>query len=242
MRISRHYIKDIPLKAESFGLDKDTSHYLAKVLRVKTGQQLQIFDGCGCEFLAEISLADKKQTRLTLLKNLPAYTESRLSLSLGIGLSKGERMDWVIQKSTELGVQRITPLFTQRSELKIKPERLAKKMLYWQKIMISACEQCQRSTLPLLDEPQAISQWIDNQQSELKFVLHHRNNEKLPSTPSVKSIALLIGPEGGLSEEEIHYSQQKNFDALSLGPRVLRTETAPLAALSILQYLWGDMG
>lgn len=241
MRISRHYIKGIPLNEESFTLDRDTSHYLVNVLRAKAKQQLKIFDGRGNEYLAEISLLDKKQTHLQLLKKLPANGESKLSLSLGIGLSKGDRMDWVIQKSTELGAQKITPLFTERTELKIKPERLEKKILHWQKIIISACEQCQRSTLPILDTPQPISQWIENQNAELKYVLHHRSEEKLQAGKTVRSIALLIGPEGGLSEEEIHHSEKMQFKPLSLGPRILRTETAPLAALAILQYLWGDM-
>ena len=242
MRISRHYIKGIPLNEECFSLDRDTSHYLVNVLRAKAKQQLKIFDGCGNEYLAEISSLDKKQTRLLLLEKIPANPESKLSLSLGIGMSKGERMDWLIQKSTELGIQRITPLLTERTEVKMKPERLGKKILHWQKIIISACEQCQRSTLPILDEPQPVAQWVEGQGAELKFVLHHRSKEALQAEKPVSSIALLVGPEGGLSEAEIQHAETIDFKPLRLGPRVLRTETAPLAALSVLQYLWGDMG
>lgn len=242
MRISRHYIGDTSAEGELLTLDRHTSHYLSNVLRAKAGQQIKVFDGLGNEHLAEVTSIDKKQTTLRLLERLPTIAESKLSISLGIGISKGERMDWVIQKSTELGVQNITPLFTERAELKIKADRLQKKMQHWRQITISACEQCNRAYLPIIHEPQALSDWVENLQAEKKYVLHHRSEDKLNTQSTVKNIGLLIGPEGGLSKQEINLSQEKKFKPLGLGPRILRTETAPVAAVAILQYLWGDMG
>src|SRR5690606_27112748 len=125
--------------------------------------------------------------------------QSPLELELAIGLSRGERMDWVLQKATELGVTRITPLFTERTEVKLTGERLDKKLDHWQQILISACEQCQRNLLPVLAEPAPVADWLLTAKSELCFVLHHRSTRPLPADKNPASVTLLIGPEGGLS-------------------------------------------
>jgi 16S rRNA (uracil1498-N3)-methyltransferase len=149
-------------------------------------------------------------------------------------------MDWVLQKATELGVTKITPLITERTEVKLGGERADKKMEHWQHILISACEQCQRNLLPELSAPKLFSEWVNECDAELKFVLHHRDNQGLPQDKHAKSVALLIGPEGGLNDVEIAQAVAQQFSPLTLGPRVLRTETAPVAAISLVQYLWGD--
>ena len=150
-------------------------------------------------------------------------------------------MDWVIQKATELGVTHVSPLLTERTEVKLKADRAEKKRQHWQQIAISACEQCGRNRLPVINPLTLLPKWLNDSQAELKLVLHHRaENLSAQSTPP-RSIDLLIGPEGGLSPDEIHLAEQRAFRALRLGDRVLRTETAPLAALSILQARWGDM-
>ncbi len=149
-------------------------------------------------------------------------------------------MDWVLQKATELGVTKITPLITERTEVKLGGERADKKIEHWQQILISACEQCQRNILPELSEPKNYSEWIVQCDAELKFVLHHRDNQGFPQNRTTQSVALLIGPEGGLDDDEIALAITQNFSPLTLGPRVLRTETAPVAAISLVQYLWGD--
>ena len=151
-------------------------------------------------------------------------------------------MDWVLQKATELGVTSITPLFTERTEVRLKGERLDKKQQHWQQILISACEQCQRNRLPELNSACALEDWIPQAQDGLRYVLHHRSDGGLPDNPQRQPVSLLIGPEGGLSDDEISAAQAHQFKALTLGPRVMRTETAPIAALSVLQFLWGDLG
>jgi 16S rRNA (uracil1498-N3)-methyltransferase len=152
-------------------------------------------------------------------------------------------MDWIMQKATELGVSEITPLFTERCEVKLSGDRLDKKVGHWQQVAISACEQSQRNRVPQINKPLKLDQWQTHCDSSLKLVLHHRTESRLADMPQPSGqIALLVGPEGGLSEREIEQAIAQDFQALALGPRVLRTETAPLAAISILQSLWGDMG
>src|SRR5690606_3425388 len=167
--------------------------------------------------------------------------ESPLQLELAIGISRGERFEWVLQKATELGVTKITPLITERTEVKTSGDRQEKMLDRWQHIIISACEQCQRNLLPELAAPVQLNDYLPQVNSDLRFVLHHRDSKTLPTEQKPQSITLLIGPEGGLSESEIALAQQHNFNALTLGPRVLRTETAPVAAISLVQYLWGDL-
>ena len=149
-------------------------------------------------------------------------------------------MDWAIQKATEAGVTEITPLFTERCEVKLNAERQEKRLQHWRKIAISACEQCARNRIPVINPPRTIQDWVQSRQTTLNFVLHHRTERKLSGYEQPESVSLLIGPEGGLSADEIQLAESKQFNALALGPRVLRTETAPIAAISLMQYLWGD--
>ena len=150
-------------------------------------------------------------------------------------------MDWIVQKSTELGVRRISPLLSERAEVKLNAERSAKKQRHWQQIAISACEQCGRNQIPDVAAITSLTEWLPTVQSQRRFVLHHRAKAADASDTAPASVALLIGPEGGLSEAEIAAAETAGFEALKLGPRVLRTETAPLAALSVLQSRWGDL-
>ena len=152
-------------------------------------------------------------------------------------------MDWIVQKATELGVAKITPLFTERTEVKLSGDRLDKRQQHWQQVAISACEQCQRNLVPIVRRAEPIGQWVDSTAATSKVVLHHRSARPLTELSSPDGdLTLLIGPEGGLSDAEITLAEGKDFQAVSLGPRVLRTETAPLAAIGIAQSLWGDMG
>ena len=166
---------------------------------------------------------------------------SPLQLELGIAISRGDRMDWVIQKATELGATSIAPLTTLRSEVKLKGERAEKKQRHWQQVIISACEQCGLNQLPQLQPLANLESWLPGVNADRKFVLHHRDTSANKSDRKPTSAAILIGPEGGLEENEIISAGQHGFEALTLGPRILRTETAPLAAIAILQAKWGDM-
>lgn len=240
MRITRIY-SDIELKTGSKAqLDEKASHHLAKVLRQRVGAELILFNGSGVEYQATILSIDKKQVTVEVGEATSPATESPLNVHLGISISKGDRFDWVLQKSTELGVNIITPLISERSEFKLQGERLDKKLSHWRQILISACEQCGRNIIPVLNEPCGVESWTSSVEADMKYVLHHRTSQSLNAREKPDSIALLVGPEGGLSATEIQLAEQRGFDALALGPRVLRTETAPIAALAVLQSTWGD--
>ncbi|MEH6586743.1 MAG: 16S rRNA (uracil(1498)-N(3))-methyltransferase [Halioglobus sp.] len=241
MRIPRIHTGQV-LQAEStFDLEPGPSQHLSRALRMQQGSPLILFDGRGGQYPATISCIDKKRVSVTTGEHRDVEVESPLAVHLGIAVSRGERMDWVVQKATELGVTQITALITERSEVKLKGERVTKKQDHWQQIAISACEQCGRNRVPVINALQPLSSWLAESEANLRLVLHHRADKLPEQEHSPKTVALLIGPEGGLSDSEILLAQQQAFQSLRLGARVLRTETAPLAALSILQARWGDM-
>jgi 16S rRNA (uracil1498-N3)-methyltransferase len=235
MRIPRIFTHQALITHSNLVLAEAQSHYLSKVLRMQAGRELIVFNGEGGEYSAEISAVHKKHVEIIVKEFSPENRQSHLELELAIGVSRGERMDWVLQKATELGVTKITPLMTERTEVKLGGERADRKMEHWQQILISACEQCQRNILPALSEPKSFSEWLSECDADFKFVLHHRDNQGLPQNQSAQSVALLIGPEGGLDDNEIAQAIAQQFSPLTLGPRVLRTETAPVAAISLVQ-------
>ncbi|WP_049722780.1 16S rRNA (uracil(1498)-N(3))-methyltransferase [Gilvimarinus polysaccharolyticus] len=240
MRIPRVYCPINLVLNTPITLDDNAAHYLGKVLRMGTGRPIVVFNGEGGEYTGIISDVGKKHLQVTLEHFDNTERESPLSIELAVGLSRGERWDLVLQKATELGATRIVPLLTERTEVKLKADRLEKKWLHWRQIIISACEQCQRNRVPELAPLTTLTEYLSGANAEQKLVLHHRDNQGLPSVPSPHSAALLIGPEGGLSDHEITTARDAGFNPLTLGPRVMRTETAPLAAISVLQYQWGD--
>jgi 16S rRNA (uracil1498-N3)-methyltransferase len=181
----------------------------------------------------------KKTVSVELTEQLPGQPESPLQVHLGQGLSRGERMDWAIQKATELGVAQITPIVSERCEVRLKDERVDKRLAHWQQVASSACEQCGRSTLPIIHPPMLLADWLQQVQADLKLVLHPVA-EPMLSHAKPSSLAFLIGPEGGLSEAEVTQATGHGFQAARLGPRVLRTETAAVVALTVAQQLWGD--
>ncbi len=241
MRISRIFIQAALAPHLLITLDEKPSHYLSKVLRLKPTAQLIVFNGDGNQYHAVIEEVNKKTVSIRTSDCDSIDNESPLSIHLGIAISKGDRMDWVMQKATELGVTSITPLTTERTEVKLKGERLEKKLQHWQQVAISACEQCGRNKVPTVNALSTIDDWVTTIEADTKRVLHHRTDQALDASLSISSAALLIGPEGGLSEGEINSAKQQGFEALRMGPRVLRTETAPLAAITLLQHIWGDM-
>ncbi len=241
MRIPRLYTPQPLMVNETIILTDQAAHYLVKVLRMEAGRECLLFNGDNHVYQATLTAANKKNVTCHIHTVEPSHTQSPLHLELAIGLSKGDRMDWVCQKATELGVSRIVPIFAARSELKLKGERLEKKRQHWQQIVVSACEQCRLDVVPEIAAPQTLDAYLSQASGEHKFVLHHRTDKSLESLNKPASASLLIGPEGGLNEDEIALAEQHGFIPLALGPRVLRTETAPLAAISIMQYLWGDM-
>ena len=238
MRLSRFFI-DAPLSLGQHELPEAQAHYIGRVLRHAAGDAVQLFDGSGQEYLGELLEAGKKRVTVELVEALPGQAESPLRIHLGQGLSRGERMDWAIQKATELGVSEITPIVSERCEVRLKDERADKRLAHWRQVAISACEQCGRSVLPVIHAPITLAEWQAHVQAELKLVLHPVA-APLESHARPHSLAFLIGPEGGLSEAEVAQAKAAGFHAARLGPRVLRTETAPVVALAVAQQLWGD--
>lgn len=247
MRIPRIYTNQALASHQTYELEEAASHYLAKVLRLQAGRPLIVFNGRGGEYQAEIRALGKNCATIETGIFLDENRCSPLKTELAIGISRGERMDWVLQKATELGVSRIVPLFSERCEVRLSGDRLKKKMQHWQQIIISASEQSQRNLLPELAVAQTLIDYTHSTEATLKLALHHLASDTLVGLHKTmheppSSVVLLIGPEGGLSESEIEYAVSHKFRTLKLGPRVLRTETAPLAALCIVQQYWGDMG
>ncbi len=241
MRIPRIYTQQPLASGANVTLEESASRHLCQVLRMQGGDALTLFNGDGCNYRARIELADKKKATAHVLEVERDDRDSPLRIHLGIALSKGDRFDWVLQKATELGVSQVTPLYTQRVDVKLNRERSEKKQRHWQQVIVSACEQCGRNTLPLLDAPIALPQWLESLEADQKWVLSPAHSDNFREADKPGSAALLIGPEGGLDDSEVELALRAGFKALQLGPRILRTETAPVAAISILQYRWGDM-
>jgi 16S rRNA (uracil1498-N3)-methyltransferase len=236
------FFVDESLQPESdVALPDDVVHHLVRVLRSEAGTRFQLFNGAGGAFTAELVAAGKKTAVARLLEHLPDDHESPLRTHLGQVMSKGDRMDYAIQKATELGVTEITPLVSERCELKLRgEERADKKLEHWRRVAMSACEQCGRNRLPLIHPPQELSGWLAQVKAGLRLVLAPALAGGLPvEIPA--SVALLVGPEGGLSAAELEAARASGFQPWQIGPRVLRTETAPVAALALLQAHFGDL-
>ncbi len=245
MRISRVYFEGLLALNSSISLTAETSHYLSKVLRLRVDDKLVLFNAeCG-EYLARIGRIEKKEVQIELLQQQSslqhADLDSAIKIHLFLGLSRGDRMDFAIQKSTELGVSEITPVYTDHGEVRLQTDRVQKKLQHWCKIAISACEQSGRLDIPLIHKPRALHELELADESITKLMLDPSGSDKLPAHIDSKSIELLIGPEGGFSSTEIAAAQGQGFKIISLGSRILRTETAPVAALAILQHKYGDM-
>jgi 16S rRNA (uracil1498-N3)-methyltransferase len=227
-----------PIFVGKMQLDNDASHHLSKVLRVFEGQMITLFNGDGNNYAAIVHIS-KKICSVEVLNCTPNLTESNLQIHLIQGIAKGEKMDFLIQKAVELGVTQITPIITQRCVVRLKSEKRQKRIQHWHKIILAACEQSGRSVIPKLN-PICDLQAVLNTAPKMPFVLHHRAKKTLQSFQKFQKTSLIIGPEGGLSDEEIALTLQHGAQELLLGKRVLRTETASLAALANLQLLWGS--
>jgi 16S rRNA (uracil1498-N3)-methyltransferase len=242
MRIPRIYTARELDNGLSLLLEPQSSHHLARVLRKGAGDVLVLFNGRGGEYPAEIVTVGKKHVEVRIGHHREADCESPLRIHLGIAISRGDRMDWIVQKSTELGVHSIAPLVTEHTGVVLTGSRADKKLQHWRQVAISACEQCGRNRLPAIQSPLPVAGWLASAEADKKFVLHHRAGEHSDDREdNPGSLALLVGPEGGLSEGEIASAERAGFCSLGLGPRVLRTETAPLVAITLMQARWGDL-
>ena len=242
---TRLYIAGRYSSGSVVGLDADKARYLGRVLRLRPGDSISIFDGEGSEHHAEIAALGKSTARLKVGAAIESQCESRLRVHLVQGISRGQRMDFVVQKATELGVKRITPVLTEYGAVKLDKARATRRRDHWEGVAASACEQCGRVRLPLIDEPLPLRDWFAARPDGVDLDLILRPGAAKPMVdvdkPATK-VCLLIGPEGGFSEHEYEDASIVGFESVSLGPRILRTETAAVAALALLQSRWGDLG
>ena len=224
-------------------LNANASHHMLQVLRKKAGEQFWIFNGHGGEFEATLTSANKKIACVSVGAFHVRQTESALLIHLGQAISRGERMDYSIQKSVELGVHEITPLLTEFCQVQLSDNRIEKRVAHWQAIATSAAEQSGRCYVPTINPPLSFSAWIQKNHST-KLICCPRvkkNPHDRLSVTSVDPISLTIGSEGGFSDTEVRAAQDQQFTPLSLGPRILRTETAAVVAITLLQMRWGDL-
>ncbi len=227
-------------------LSKSSSHHAKNVLRLKAGDSVRIFDGRGKEFEGEIVRTDETFVEVLTHYKVDSSPESSLEVILAQGLSRSDRMDFTIQKSVELGVNRIFPLFTDRSQIQLSGDRIDRKLKHWKNLIDAACEQCLRNVRPSISKPIDLKQWLGDigktkNDNWHKVVLDPTASKSLKSLDNPKKIILLVGPESGFTDQELVLATNANFRLIRLGPRVLRTETAGLAGVAIIQAIWGDL-
>jgi 16S rRNA (uracil1498-N3)-methyltransferase len=241
MRNPRFYDPQTLVVSSEIVLGEDATQHI-RVLRLKEGAQITLFNGQGGEFIASLRDVQKRSCSALINAYQETNNESPLHLHLGQVISRGDRMEFVIQKAVELGVNEITPLLSERCGVKVNAERMEKKHQQWQKIAIAACEQSGRNTVPTIHFTTQLTSWCEQSDSATKLTLHPRANYSINTLPSdIQRIRLLIGPEGGLTDNEINLTESLNFTETLLGPRVLRTETAALTAITALQCRFGDL-
>jgi 16S rRNA (uracil1498-N3)-methyltransferase len=245
MRIPRVYTVQPLAEGRSVELDTGPSKHLLMVLRLNPGASLALFDGSGREFEAILETTDNRRARVRIGTARTSGSESPLRITLAQGISRGERMDFTLQKAAELGIEEIIPVLTERSVVRLDGRQAARKQQHWQQLVIGACEQSGRVRVPAVQAPLALRDLLSDrpQTAGLDLLLHPEASASLNglAAPGQNPIRLLVGPEGGLSEAETAAAQLAGFTAVRLGPRVLRTETAALVALSLLQARWGDL-
>jgi 16S rRNA (uracil1498-N3)-methyltransferase len=243
MRLTRVFV-DQPLASGAEAVLPDAAAYhVARVLRLRAGAPLMLFDGSGADFRGDIVAVEGDRVRVSVGERVAGLRESPLAIPLVQAVSRGERMDWTLQKATELGVKRIQPVLSARSVVRLDEQQAAKKLRHWQAIVAGACEQCGRSVLPEVRAPLDLSRYLATAPREgQRLVLSPSGPASLAGLASTAArVELLIGPEGGLDDLELDAAAHAGFAPVRLGPRVLRTETAGIVALTVLQALWGDL-
>jgi 16S rRNA (uracil1498-N3)-methyltransferase len=242
MRLTRVYSERALGADREVTLGASAAAHVGRVLRLGVGAELTLFDGSGGEYAATIVDSRGTVLRVRLGAHQPIERESPLRITLAQALARGERMDWVIQKATELGVAVLAPLETERSVVKLDARQAEKRREHWRGIVIAACEQSGRNRLPEILAPAPFEEWLANARAGTRLLLEPSATAGLKSIATVPDLTLLVGPEGGLSPTERALAVDAGFKPVRMGPRVLRTETAAIAALSALQALLGDAG
>jgi len=247
MRLTRCFVPAALTADAALVLPEGASVHIAKVLRLRPGALLRLFDGRGGEFEARIQAIERGRVQVRVGAHCALERESPVAVTLLQCLARAERMDFIVQKATELGVAGIVPVRSEHSLMRLDAAGAQRRQQHWQAVTISACEQCGRNRVPSVSLPLGFESAVGAAAAPARLMLHPTAARTLahalhalPATSTVTTLALLIGPEGGLSERELEYATQQGFLGCALGPRVLRAETAPLAALAAVQALLGD--
>jgi 16S rRNA (uracil1498-N3)-methyltransferase len=244
MRLTRVHVPEPLTRGSRHTIEGDAANHIARVLRLKAGDPLTVFDGRGGEHAARIEAFRTGAVVIEVGESAATERESPLSLTLAQGVARGERMDWVVQKATELGVTRIVPLLTERSVVRLDARQSARKLQHWQGIATAACEQSGRNRIPAIATPLGLHDFLERGGHEraTRLVLSPTGALGLNDLQALDgAVVVLIGPEGGLAESEARAALRAGFIAVRLGPRILRTETAAVAALTVLQHRFGDL-
>jgi len=249
MRVTRIHVPGPLVENSEITLPAQAGEHLTRVLRLEPGAAFTLFDGRGGEYAAELAPRAGKQVRARVLAHAAVERESPLDITLLQGIARGERMDLIVQKSTELGVTRIVPVTAERSVVRIDARQHERKREHWQTVAISACEQCGRNRIPEVTAPRTLAELLAAEGTLLPadarrlLLAAHATHSLVAAVRDTRApLVLLIGPEGGLAEGEQRQALAQGFVACRLGPRILRTETAGLAALATLQAVTGDLG
>ena len=243
MRLTRSFV-ELPLRTgAAVLLPEGVAAHLLRVLRLRLGDECVLFNGDGHDYRARITALGKREATAAVLDAAPVENESALRITLLQGIARGEKMDWILQKATELGIARIVPVTSERSEVKLDAQRADKRLAHWRGIVVAACEQSGRARLPEVAAPQALAAAAALRDGP-GFLLDPFAEASLTSLPGDPPLActIAIGPEGGWSPRDRSQLVEAGFAGLRLGPRVLRTETAGIAAIAVLQARFGDLG
>jgi len=239
-RVPRFHVTVTPLPGAEIELPRWAARHCA-VLRLRRGDAVVVFDGAGGEFAAELTLASVESTRARVLSRRALERESPLEITLAQCISSGDRMDLMLQKSTELGISRIVPIASERSVVKLSLDRADRRVAHWRKVVIASCEQCGRNLIPDVAGITDLRTFLSAPAGDaLQLLLSPDAEGGLKRFDPPKSVVLLVGPEGGLAPQERRQAEGRGFLPVRFGPRVLRTETAPLAVVAAMQALWGD--
>ena len=244
MSLKRLYVAERLAAGAELRLGEEAARYLGRVLRLRTGETVHVFNGDDGEWSATISKSGKDRVTLSVHEAVSNTAEPQLRIHLVQGISRGERMDFVVQKATELGVDRITPVLAAHGVVKLDDKRAGKRRAHWRRVAESACEQSGRVNPPQVDVPLPLNDWLGSAAAgaATRLILSPGAGRSLTNIAAPSGgLCFLIGPEGGFSEREYDDARVSGFEAVTLGPRILRTETAAVAALAIAQGLWGDL-
>ncbi len=243
MRLIRLHVATPLRPGATIDLPDGSARHASQVLRMRAGDEAIGFDGKGQQFRIRLIAATRRGVRVEVVEEVPALDESPLQVTLAHGLSRREKMDWVMQKATELGVSRIVPVVTERSVVRLDAARADKRLAHWEAVIAHACEQCGRSLLPSIEPTLGLGDFLGQRnRAEDGIVLAPGAPVRLADIDlDPACLTLLVGPEGGLTRDEYETAKHNGFAAATLGPRTLRTETAALAGIALAQARWGDI-